>query len=78
MRDTPIYIFDHIGIPTKTVMPNERHSVRMGLYTADHKSNFPIQWHRFKKNSSLHLLIKTLPHIAYRVTSLDLAIRFGY
>ncbi len=64
--------FDHIGIPTSTPRANERYSSTFKMYTSeDESSDFHIQYHRFEPGSSLHPLIQTLPHMAYRVDSID-------
>ena len=68
------YEFHHMGIPTDEVRPNEIHSPAMGMFTADNSGAFRIQWHRFTRNSPLHLLIRTVPHPAFKVASLDDAI----
>jgi hypothetical protein len=38
------------------------------------KGSFRIQWHRFEDDSPLHPLLKTLPHIAFKVNNLNTAI----
>jgi len=70
------YHYHHMGIPTNTVHENERYSSRFKMYTADAKnSDFFIQWHRFEKDSPLPKLLKTVPHIAFKVENLDEAIK---
>jgi hypothetical protein len=67
--------FHHMGIPTTERRPGERFSERFGMYTTD--SDFRtlrIQWHRFEATSWLHPLIRTVPHVAFRVADLDGAI----
>src|SRR5262249_3272741 len=34
-------------------------------------SRFRVQWHRFEDESPLHPLIKTLPHVAFKVSDLN-------
>lgn len=36
---------------------------------------FRIQWHRFDEGCPLHPLLQTMPHIAFKVTSIDEAIK---
>jgi hypothetical protein len=70
--------FHHMGIPTTEVKPGERFSEQIGMYTSDSDcKNLRIQWHRFESNSSLHPLIRTVPHVALKVSDLDRAIE-GY
>lgn len=68
------YEFHHTGIPTDEIMAGERYSQSAGMYTADNAGHFRIQWHRFTEDSPLHPLIKTLPHVAFKVDNLAEAI----
>jgi len=69
------YQYHHIGIPAAAIRENERYSSTFKMYTSDAaNSNFHVQWHRFAEDSPLHPLIKTLPHIAFKVPSIDDAI----
>jgi hypothetical protein len=71
-------IFHHIGIPTTEPKSGERFSERFGMYTSDSPcKTVRIQWHRFDANSSLHPLIRAVPHVALKVTDLESAIA-GY
>lgn len=70
--------FHHLGIPTTEPQPGERFSARFGMHTSDSRcESVRIQWHRFDTNSSLHPLIRALPHVALRVADLEAAI-VGY
>jgi hypothetical protein len=70
--------FHHMGIPTTEARPDERFSERFGMYTSDSPcGSVRIQWHRFDANSSLHPLIRTVPHVALKVANLEAAIA-GY
>ena len=67
--------FHHLGIPTTEARPEERFSRRFGMYTSDSPCGLiRIQWHRFEPDSPLHRLIRTLPHVAFKVADLDRAI----
>ncbi len=67
--------FHHLGIPTIEPRPGERFSERFGMYTSDSScALLRIQWHRFEPDSSLHPLIRTIPHPAFKVPDLDRAI----
>jgi hypothetical protein len=64
-----------MGIPTTERRPDERFSERFGMYTSDGDCRtLRIQWHRFDATSCLHPLIRTVPHVAFRVADLDCAI----
>jgi hypothetical protein len=68
-------IFHHMGIPTTESRPGERFSERFGMYTSDSNCGLlRVQWHRFEPDSSLHLLIRTIPHPAFKVSDLNRAI----
>ena len=46
-----------------------------GMYTSDSDcKTLRVQWHRFEPNSSLDELIRTVPHVAFKVADLDRAI----
>ena len=70
--------FHHVGIPTTEPKPDERFSERFRMYTSDSScKSVRIQWHRFDEDSSLDPLIRTVPHVAFKVTDLEAAIA-GY
>lgn len=69
------YEFHHMGIPTTEKKEGEQYSPTFKMYTTDSITDkFRIQFHRFEKDCPLHELIKTVPHIAYKVKSIDRAI----
>lgn len=75
MRNGMQLTFHHMGIPTEIPQPGERYSPVFDMFTADSDCQFArIQYHRFGKNSSLHPLIRTYPHLAFKVADLDRAI----
>jgi hypothetical protein len=64
----------HMGIPTTEKKPGERYSKLFGMYTSDSGCRtLRIQWHRFEPGSSLHPLLQTVPHVAFRVDDLERA-----
>ena len=69
------YEFHHMGIPTSEIREDEIYSSSAKMYTSDNKGIFKIQWHRFENGSPLHPLLKTLPHIAFKVDNLNAAIK---
>ncbi len=69
------YEYHHIGIPINKQKKNERYSSTFKMYTSDaHNSLFHVQYHRFEKESSLPKLLKMMPHLAFKVNSIDTAI----
>ncbi|VVC75602.1 hypothetical protein AQUSIP_08920 [Aquicella siphonis] len=72
---TVTYEYHHMGIPTTQERPGERYSSTFKMFTSGgENSEFRIQYHRFEEDSPLHPLIKTVPHVAFRVSSIDEAI----
>ncbi|CEK09747.1 VOC family protein [Legionella hackeliae] len=72
---TTRYEYHHMGIPTQIKQENERYSSTFKMYTSGgENSEYRIQYHRFEEESPLHPLIKTMPHVAFKVDSLEQAI----
>lgn len=68
------YQFHHFGIPLQDGQQEGMFSEKAGMYTTDNPGKFRVQWHRFTADSPLHPLLKSVPHVAFRVDSLALAI----
>lgn len=68
------YQFHHFGIPLQDSKQDGIFSAKAGMYTIDNPGKFRVQWHRFTADSPLHPLLKTVPHVAFRVDDLELAI----
>ena len=69
-RDDVTYEFHHLGVPTAEPRPGERYSAVFGMYTSDSESELVrIQYHRFDTDSILHPLLRTMPHVAFKVDS---------
>jgi hypothetical protein len=67
--------YHHIGIPTSSPRPNEKHLKDFGLYVSGFSSSpFGIEWMRYTDESPLHPAIKALPHVAFEVDDLDAAL----
>lgn len=69
------YEYHHIGIPVNEPREGERYSSVMDMYTSGGELPARIQYHRFGPNCPLDKLIQTVPHIAYKVIDLDMAIK---
>jgi hypothetical protein len=64
--------FDHIGIPAKAKREGMRflESKRLWLTSpSDHP--FRVEWLWYETGSPEHELVRSLPHVAYRVGSLE-------
>jgi len=74
-KGDPQMKYQHTGIPTTTPMPGETYLERYKLYCTDHEDNpFGIQWMRYEADCPLPELVKTLPHVAFEVDSLEEAL----
>jgi hypothetical protein len=69
------YEFHHMGLIADKPRGNERYSPKFKMYTSDgNNSIFRIQWHRYELDSPLHPLMKTMPHLAFKVENLTKAV----
>ena len=68
------YTFHHFGIPLQDGVQEGSYSANAGMYTIDNPGKFRVQWHRFTEDSPLHPLLKTVPHMAFKVDDLQQAI----
>jgi hypothetical protein len=67
--------YHHVGIPTESPRPNEKHLEAFGLHVSGFSTSpFGIEWMRYSGDSPLHPAIKTLPHVAFEVDDLDAAL----
>lgn len=68
--------YHHVGIPTAVPRPHEMHLPQFGMFVSGfNTSPYGIEWMRFESDSPLPELIKTVPHIAFEVDDLDLALQ---
>ncbi|BEN38660.1 hypothetical protein PTR23_04790 [Serratia nevei] len=74
MKANVEYKFHHFGIPVQDGGTSGKYSAGAGMYTTDNSGTFRVQWHRFTEDSPLHPLLKTVPHVAFKVSSLAEAI----
>ena len=75
-KDGVKYEFHHLGIPTDETRPNERHSRSYGVFTSDSDCRrVRTQWHRYEPGSRIPHLMQSLPHVAFKVSDLEVAIR---
>ncbi|UCF21585.1 MAG: hypothetical protein JSU87_02670 [Gemmatimonadota bacterium] len=63
--------YHHIGIPTSERRPDERYLEGYGVFVAGFDSSpYGVEWMRFEPDSPLPDLVKTVPHVAFRVDDL--------
>ncbi len=68
--------YHHMGIPTQEVKEGEVYYENLKFTaTPFGASEYRIQWHRFDKDCELPEIVKTVPHIAFRVDDLDAEIQ---
>jgi hypothetical protein len=64
--------YHHLGIPTEKIMADEIYLPQLKLYVSGFsESPFGIEWMRFEKDSPIHKLIQTVPHIAFEVENVN-------
>jgi len=69
------YKYHHIGIPTTISQKNEEYNEEWKFYGSGYfESQYGIEWLRIEKDSPLHPLIKTTPHIAFVVKDIKTSI----
>ena len=69
------WIYHHMGIPTTEPRDGEKYSATFKMYTTAGHNDCRIQWHRFEEGCPLHPLIPKIPHVAFKVPSVDKAIQ---
>lgn len=64
--------YHHLGIPTTTPRPGERHLAEYGVYVSGYETSpYGVEWMRWEPDSPLPDLVKTVPHVAFEVDDLD-------
>lgn len=74
MKKNLRYNSHHFGIPLLDRKYEGTYSERAGMYTTDTPGKFKVQWHRFTEDSPLPQLLKMVPHVAFKVEDLSVAI----
>ncbi|MGE5350870.1 MAG: hypothetical protein ACM3P0_02230 [Acidobacteriota bacterium] len=68
--------YHHLGIPTSEPRPDEKYLADFKMYVSGFDSSeYGIEWMRFEEGSPISEIIQKIPHIAFEVDDLDLAIR---
>jgi hypothetical protein len=67
--------YHHIGIPTDTLRPDEKYIEKYKMYVSGFETSpYGIEWMRFEKDSPISELVRTVPHIAFEVDNLEIAL----
>lgn len=69
------YEYHHMGIPTDKPHAAEKYSSTFKMYTTAGNNEFRIQWRRFEPGCPLHPLMQSVPHVAFKVNSIDETIK---
>jgi len=65
----------HIGIPTVRPLPAEDYSKTYKLYASGYiQSPYGVEWMKFDPDCPLPELVKTVPHVAFVVDDIQMAI----
>jgi hypothetical protein len=68
--------YHHLGIPTEKSIAGETYLPDYKIYFSGfNTSPFGIEWMRYEEGCQLHELVKTLPHLAFEVDDLDVALK---
>lgn len=68
--------YHHIGIPTKEKLQDEIYLPHLKMYGGGYgKNDYGIEWMRFDDDTDFPEIVRTLPHVAFEVNDLELAIR---
>lgn len=66
--------FSHVGIPTTSVHPNEKHNESGGFYVTDFsESTSRVEWLRCEEQCGLPEILQKTAHVAFVVEDLDKA-----
>jgi hypothetical protein len=64
--------YHHLGIPTDIKLENEVYLKDFKVYVSGYNdSPYGIEWMRYEPDCPLPELVKTVPHVAFKVDNLD-------
>jgi hypothetical protein len=67
--------YHHMGIPTRTPRGDETYLPEFGVHVSGFETSpFGVEWMRFEEDCPLPELVKTVPHVAFEVDDLDVAL----
>ena len=68
--------YHHLGIPTTEPREGETYLAEYRFHCTDHERNpFGIQWMRFDADCPLPEVVRTVPHVAFEVEDLAVALQ---
>jgi len=67
--------YHHLGIPTNGPRPDEVHLSHLKIHVSGFASSpYGIEWMRFDPDCTIAEIIRTVPHIAFEVDNLEVAL----
>ena len=67
--------YHYMGIPTDTPRPGEVYVEEYGMHVSGFETSpFGVEWMRFEPGSTVSELIRAVPHIAFEVDDLEVAL----
>ena len=68
--------YHHLGVPTKVARAGERYLEHLKMYVTGFESSpYGVEWMRFEEGSPVSELIRTVPHLAFEVDNLEVALQ---
>ena len=65
-------VFDHVGIPTREQKQEETFVAATRVWITDaHRHPFRVEWLRFESDSPVTGPLREMPHVGYRVDSVE-------
>jgi hypothetical protein len=66
--------FDHVGLPTDDVQPNEMYVAETKVWVTDPATHpYKVEFLRYEEDSPVKGPVRELPHMAFRVDDLEQA-----
>ena len=70
--------FDHVGIPTTDKKPGEQFVAATRVWITDaYKHPFRVEWLRFEPDSPVTGPLRDMPHVGYRMDSVEQITKLG-
>jgi hypothetical protein len=75
-KEQQVLEYHHIGIPTETAHEGEYYIEEYKTYVTPFDTNpYGVEWMRFEPGCPLPELVKTVPHVAFKVDDLAAALK---
>ena len=68
--------YHHVCIPTTISHPNEKYLSHLKIYVSGFDTSpYGVEWMRFEADCPISELIRTVPHVAFEVDDLEVAVQ---